>query len=146
MALDVGAGVVNSRVKGARGELELVQFLRDHGHEARRAQQYCGAAGTEDITHNLHGIYLECKRTEKGNVYAWLDQAIRDSGFNVAGPLPKKMPVVAHRRNNREWIAVLRLEDLLSLVKHASRSAYGRYVLTEAEDELLTGIPRTGNL
>ena len=38
-------------------------------------------------------------------------QAKRDAG--------DKLPVVAHRRNASEWVAILRLEDLLAILRES---------------------------
>lgn len=102
---------MNSRAKGKRGELELSSFLRDHGYAARRGQQFSGGNESPDIVTDLPNVHVECKRVEAGNLYTWLAQAVRDAG---AG----KTPVVMHRRNDEEWVAILRLEDFLELIKH----------------------------
>jgi len=100
---------MNSRSKGKRGELELAEFLREHGHTARRGQQYSGTETSADIVcETLEGVHIECKRTESGNPYNWLAQAIRDSAGN-------KTPVVFHRRSRQDWIVVMRAEDFLNL-------------------------------
>lgn len=101
---------INSRNKGKVGELELAAVLKEHGFEARRGQQYSGGDTSQDLIHDILGVHIECKRVEAGNLYTWLEQAIRDAA-------PGKMPVVMHRRNRQEWVAVLRLEDFLKLVK-----------------------------
>ena len=98
---------MNSRQKGKRGELELSEFLREHGYTARRGQQYSGTETSADIVTSLP-FHVECKRVEAGNPYDWLAQAIRDS----AG---KKVPVVFHKRNRRDWIVVLRAEDFMRM-------------------------------
>lgn len=54
--------MINSRAKGAGGELELCKLLREYGFEAIRSQQHCGAAGDEDIIHNIKDHFIECKR------------------------------------------------------------------------------------
>lgn len=102
--------MINSRQKGKAGELELSKFLREHGfNEARRGVQYSGSSDSPDVV-GLPGHHVECKRVESGNLYTWLDQAIHDSDTS-------RVPVVMHRRNRREWVAILRLEDFLNLVK-----------------------------
>lgn len=102
--------MINSRNKGKVGELELAAFLRERGHEARRGQQFKGGAGSPDVVcDTLPGVHLECKRVEAGNLYNWLEQAISDAGG--------KIPVVAHRRNRKDWVAILPLADLLKLME-----------------------------
>ena len=101
---------INSRQKGKTGELELAHYLTDRGYPARRGQQYSGTETSADVVaEGLEDFHLECKRVEAGNLYNWLDQAIRDS----AG---KKTPIVAHRKSRHEWVAVMRLDDLLNLI------------------------------
>lgn len=100
---------INSRNKGAVGERELAQFLRDNGFEARRGQQFHGGPGSPDVVTNLDNIHLECKRVEAGNLYNWLEQAERDADG--------KVPVVAHRRNKKDWVAILPLQRLLEIIR-----------------------------
>ncbi len=105
-------GKVNGRRKGKVGELELAAFLRERGITARRGVQFKGGADSPDIVTDgaLSDIHFECKRVENGSLYEWLAQAIRDAG-------DAKTPVVAHRKNDREWVAILRLSDLLRILK-----------------------------
>lgn len=102
---------INSRQKGARGEREAAEFLRAHGFEARRSQQFCGADGTADLKtgSDLAAYHIEVKRTESGNPYNWLAQAKADSQGTA------KIPVVFHKRNHRDWIAVLSASDFLEM-------------------------------
>ncbi len=103
---------MNSRAKGKAGELELAAFLRDHGFEARRGQQFAGGGDSPDIVSSLPGFHIECKRVESGNLYVWMDQAMRDTpGAHI--------PVVMHRRSRKEWVAILPLPQFLKLVKKA---------------------------
>lgn len=101
---------INSREKGKRGELEVANLLKTYGYDCRRGQQYCGSNGDADVV-GLPGIHIEIKRKEKFNLYESLEQAIRDA------TVKKLMPVVFHRKNNREWVVVLRLTDFLSILK-----------------------------
>lgn len=100
----------NSRSKGKRGELELRDVLRAHGHtDAYRGRQYHGRDDAPDVVcDSLPGIHFEAKRCERGNLYDWLQQAIDDAGT--------KTPIVAHKKNRKPWVAILRLEDLLRII------------------------------
>ena len=94
---------LNSRAKGAAAEREAAKAIaKALACEARRGQQFSGSPDSPDIVSSLP-IHWECKRVERGNPYQWLDQACRDAGG--------KVPVVIHRRNNHEWILVMRLKD-----------------------------------
>lgn len=96
---------MNSRNKGKNGELELAERLRDYGIEARR-----GWSEGKDITHAIEGVHLECKRVERSQPYVWLDQAIRDAKGD-------EIPVVVHRQNRKDWIAILDLGDLIEILR-----------------------------
>lgn len=103
---------MNSRQKGKRGELELSRFLRDRGYDARRGVQYQGSADSPDVV-GLSGVHIECKRTERLELYDALDQSRRDAGEG-------EIPVVMHRRNNCDWVCILRLDDFLRLYGEAT--------------------------
>lgn len=102
---------MNSREKGAAGERELAGILKEYGYECRRGQQFCGANGDADVV-GLPGIHIECKRVEKLNLDAAMDQAIRDARAD-------KIPAVFHRKNRKEWKVTLRLNDFMKLYAEA---------------------------
>jgi Holliday junction resolvase len=99
---------LNSRAKGKNGELELAHYLREHGFDARRGRQFQGGVDSPDVV-GLPGYHIECKRVQSGNLYNWMAQAKRDAGEN-------QTPVVMHRRNHEDWVAILPLEAFLKLV------------------------------
>ena len=101
-----------SRRKGKRGERELAAALTAEGFEARRGQQFRGGPDSPDvIVPSLPGIHWEAKRTERLSLYDALAQATNEAG--------DKLPIVAHRRNHFEWVAVLRLVDLLAIIRES---------------------------
>ena len=101
---------INSRAKGAMGERELAKKLTEvFGCEARRGQQFQGSPDSPDVVTSLDGVHIECKRVERFEIYKAMEQAKRDSG--------DKIPVVCHRKNRGEWLAVVRLDDLPELIK-----------------------------
>jgi len=104
---------MNSRDKGKRGEREFAAFLRERGITARRGQQFSGGGDSPDVVHDIPGVHFEVKRCESGSLYEWLKQAISDA----AG----KIPIVAHRRNNKDWVAILPITDLLMLIEDARK-------------------------
>ncbi len=101
---------INSRAKGAAGEVELAHVFTDHGIPAKRGQQHAGGVESPDIiaADASFPFHVEGKRVEAGNLYNWLAQAERDAGA--------KIPIVAHRRNGRRWVAILFLDDFLNFV------------------------------
>ena len=107
------AKAINSREKGKRSELQLAQFLREHGYNARRGQQYSGATGEADVI-GLDGIHIECKHVEHLNLDAALAQSVRDAR---AG----ETPVVIHRKNRQSWRITMYLEDFLKFYEGEKR-------------------------
>ena len=103
--------MTNSRDKGARGERELANILRGYGYNAQRGQQFAGSPDSPDVK-GLPNIHIECKRVERLDIYGAMEQSIRDSG-------EQEMPTVFHRKNNREWLVTMRLDDWMKLYKGA---------------------------
>ncbi len=105
----------NSRAKGARGELEFCEFLKERGYPARRAQQFMGAPGEDasDVITEIDGLfYIDVKRTERLYPIEWLQKALSDRG-----PTGIRAPVIAWKKNRGAWIAMLSFDDLLLLVR-----------------------------
>lgn len=100
---------MNSRNKGAVGERELAEKLREYGYQCRRGQQYSGANGDADVI-GLPGVHIECKRVEKLNLYDAMSQSVRDAKDG-------ETPAVFHRKNNKEWLVTLRLDDFMKMYK-----------------------------
>lgn len=112
---------INSKQKGARGEREFAAFLTERGYEARRGQQFKGGEDSPDVLTNLP-FHFEVKRTERFQPHEALAQAVRDSNGG-------KVPVVAHRRNRGEWVALLRMSDLLDLLDVAQAKPAPRRII-----------------
>lgn len=113
---------MNSRAKGCRGEREFRDVLRCEGFlKARRGQQFSGSYDSPDVVcPELPSIHFEVKRVQAGNPYNWMAQAESDC-ISILDPASSKMPIVAHRRNGCNWLAILRMEDLLKLLKETDR-------------------------
>lgn len=98
---------MNSRNKGAAGERELANLLKEYGYECRRGQQYCGSNGDADVV-GLPGIHIECKRVEKLNLYKAMKQANNDAKTG-------EMPAVFHRKNREKWLVTVGIDDFFKL-------------------------------
>lgn len=99
---------INSRAKGAAGERELANYLKAAGFQAHRGQQFAGGNDSPDVVCSaLDSYHIECKRVEAGSLYTWLRQSVRDAGN-------AKVPLVIHRRNQRDWVVIMRLDDFLN--------------------------------
>lgn len=105
---------MNSRNKGKRGELEFVHFLKARGIEARRGQQFAGGGDSPDVMAGncFEHVHIEVKRCESGNPYNWLAQAIHDAAEG-------KVPLVAHKRNGKGWIAIVDMDHFIQLLELA---------------------------
>lgn len=101
--------MTNSREKGKRGERECAEFLKAHGYDARRGQQYCGASGDADVV-GLPGFHVEVKRTERFDLYGALEQSRADAREG-------ETPVVFHRRNRKGWAVVMDAEDFMRMIR-----------------------------
>ena len=98
----------SQRDKGVRGEIEVAKILREHGYgSARRGVQHSGGPDSPDVV-GISGVHIEVKRVEKLYLYQSLKQAKEDAGEN-------EIPVVVHRPNRKEWVAILPFEDFITL-------------------------------
>jgi Holliday junction resolvase len=104
---------MNSRSKGARGERQWRDFLREHGFNAKRGQQFAGGPDSPDVICEEMGskLHPEVKRVERLNIETAMRQAIKDA--------EEKVPYVAHRRNNCEWLVTMRASDWIELIREA---------------------------
>lgn len=97
---------INSKKKGAKGERELANKLKEYGYETRRGQQYNGLEG-EDVI-GLDYIHIECKRVERLDLESAMYQAKKDSKEN-------QLPAVFHRKNRSNWLVTMELQDWINL-------------------------------
>jgi Holliday junction resolvase len=97
-----------SREKGKRGEREVAELFRSYGYEARRGQQFAGGGDSPDVIHSLPGFHVEVKFVEAFQLYKALEQASEDRPSG-------KVPVVFHRRKNKNWVVVMDADDFLEL-------------------------------
>lgn len=100
---------MNSNRKGKDGERELADKLKTFGYNTRRGQQYCGINGDADVI-GLPGIHIECKRVNKLNVQDAIEQSIRDASYG-------EKPTVMHRRDRKDWLVTMTLDDWMVLYK-----------------------------
>ena len=107
-------GKINSRAKGAAGERELANYLREQGwQKARRTAQYAGnpEGGSGDVVCENFPFHIEGKRCQALKPEEWMEQAKRDC--------PKgKIPSVFFRRNGRkEWLVILTADSVCDLAR-----------------------------
>lgn len=102
---------INSRRKGAAGERQFRDLLREQGYlKARRGQQFSGSPDSPDVVcPELDGLHFEVKCVQALNLEQAMDQARRDCGG--------KHPVVAHRRNFKGWLITVPAETFFSILR-----------------------------
>lgn len=100
---------VNSRRKGARGELEFIQ--------RHLAPFWPGACRNLDQFKddkrdclNVAGVHWQIKRTESLRVWAAIEQAESEATAT-------DLPVVAFRRNRSRWYCIVDAEELVALLR-----------------------------
>ena len=98
---------INSKQKGAEGERELARKLKEYGYDAKRSVQYNGKDGEADVI-GLPHIHAEVKRVERLNIYDAMEQAKRDAKNG-------DKPTVFHRKNRREWLVTMELDEFMKL-------------------------------
>lgn len=96
-----------SRNKGARGERELSNILRDfYGYDTRRGYVF----HHESDVVGLSGVHIEVKRVERLNISTAMKQAVNEANKRDDG-----VPAVFHRKNGEEWLVTMRLIDWMDL-------------------------------
>lgn len=90
-------------------------ILRDHGYPVERGgtQSY----GQRPDLYGLGGVHLEIKRSERAQIWDWMEQSQRDAQRFGDGA-----PVVIFRRSRSEWLVCTRLTDWLSLYAAAQQA------------------------
>lgn len=99
-----------SRNKGANAERELAAVINEHlGTDMRRTPLSGGMDWKGDIQ-GWDGYHIEAKRQERLAIPAWVEQAEADCPEG-------SIPLVAFRQSRQPWRVVIRLTDLLNIVK-----------------------------
>ena len=101
---------INSKKKGSRGELELANYINDRTNlTVRRTAQYNGKelGSLADVV-GVPNYHIEVKRVERLNITEAYKQAVRDN-HDI------DTPIVAHRKNNEEWLVTMSLDDFIKI-------------------------------
>ena len=109
-----------SQRKGKLGELQWVARLKAAGFRAERRgylQRFrrCDLFTEPDVySPDLDGIHFEIKSCKRPLLNAWWQQATRDAG--------DRSPVVVWKKPGGEWLAIIRGEHLLELLKNETEN------------------------
>lgn len=99
----------SSQAKGRRGEIELANYLQEHGEPQARPGEALNYGKQPDIV-GVKDLHIECKRHEKLEINKWYEQAASDAERMQDG-----RPVVIFRQNRRQWMIVLSLDDFMEI-------------------------------
>lgn len=102
---------INSKRKGKKGELYVVNRFKEYGYECNRTAQFKGNTGRADDIEGIDYIHAEVKFVEKLNLTEAMNQAIRDSLASDR----KAMPTVFHKKNYHELMVTMRFTDWIKL-------------------------------
>lgn len=103
--------MINSKQKGKRGELYVVNKFKDCGYECNRTAQFKGNTGRADDIEGIDYIHCEVKFVENLNINKAMEQAVRDSAESEI----KSFPTVFHKKNNADLMVTMRFEDWIQL-------------------------------
>lgn len=106
----------NSREKGANGERELANILKEYGYKTHRGVQYCGDTGAADVV-GLPLIHIECKRVERLKLYDAIEQAKSNAEAKEMPFGDYNLPAVFHRKNKHEWLVTMPLKDWITVYR-----------------------------
>lgn len=101
-----------SQAKGRRAELELAQYLQEHGCADAKAGEPLNFGTVPDVT-GIDGLHIECKRHERLEISNWYNQAQADAQRMKDG-----RPAVIFRQNRKPWMIVISLSDFLEIIKN----------------------------
>lgn len=124
----------SSQRKGREAERELAEILQAYGFPDVRPGEPLNY-GTEPDLVGLHGVHIECKRSEKLHIPEWMAQAERDAERFQDGA-----PAVYHRRSRQPWLVTMHLSDWIPLYRAWS----GVDKLAEALEKQEASIPLIG--
>lgn len=102
---------MNSKAKGKRGELYVVNKFKDYGYECNRTAQYKGNTGRADDIEGIDYIHAEVKFVENLNISKAMGQAVGDSAASER----KAMPTVFHKKSREDLLVTMRFTDWIKL-------------------------------
>lgn len=102
---------INSKRKGKKGELYIVNKFKENGYNCNRTAQFKGNTGRADDIEGIDYIHCEVKFVERLNLEEAMNQAIRDSLASDR----KAMPIVFHKKNYHELLVTMRFDDWIQL-------------------------------
>ena len=104
-------GKINSKAKGKRGELYVVNKFKDRGYQCNRTAQFKGNTGRADDIEGIDYIHAEVKFVENLNLEKAMEQAMRDNFMSDR----KAFPTVFHKKNNKPLMVTMLWENWIDM-------------------------------
>lgn len=118
--------MLNSKAKGKRGELYVVNRFKEEGFDCNRTAQFKGNTGRADDIEGLDYLHVEVKFVENLNVSKAMEQAERD----CIASKRDAFPVVFHKKARESLKVTMNFEDWILMYKEY----YSSMKLKERED------------
>ena len=119
-------GKINSKAKGKRGELFVVNKFKDRGYQCNRTAQFKGNTGRADDIEGIDYIHAEVKFVETLNLEKAMEQAMRDNFMSDR----QAFPTVFHKKNNKPLMVTMLWENWIDMYD----SYYSDMKLKEREE------------
>ena len=103
--------MINSKKKGKKGELYVVNKFKEYGYNCNRTAQFKGNTGRADDIEGIDYIHCEVKFVEKLNLEEAMNQAIRDSLESNR----EAFPTVFHKKNYKDLLVTMRFDDWIQI-------------------------------
>lgn len=101
--------MINSKAKGKRGELFVVNKFKDYGYNnAHRTNQFKGNTGKAQDIEGIDYLHCEVKFVERLNIEQAMEQAIRDNKGSV-------YPTIFHKKNNGKLMVTMLFDNWIEL-------------------------------
>ena len=117
---------INSKQKGKRGELYVVNAFKDNGFKCNRTAQFKGNTGRADDIEGIDYIHCEVKFVENLNISKAMEQAVRDSKASDR----QAFPTACHKKNYQELMVTMQFSTWIKLYN----SFYSDMKLMEREE------------
>lgn len=102
---------MNSKTKGKRGELYVVNKFKEYGYNCNRTAQFKGNTGRADDIEGIDYIHCEVKFVEALNLTEAMNQAKND----VKASKKDVFPVVFHKKSRQDLLVSMCFDDWIQL-------------------------------
>lgn len=102
---------MNSKQKGKRGELYVVNKFKEYGYDCNRTAQFKGNTGRADDVEGIDYIHVEVKFVESLNISKAMEQAVGD----CLASSRQAFPAVFHKKSREDLLVTMRFSDWIQM-------------------------------